>query len=125
MTPIEAALAKIANLREAEKRMTPGKMTAMHDCSSSITEAGVYVDGLRLATMLRTWRRFAADANANGIAALRNAAGPMLDLLEALLEERKIRKQYWQRQHPEVESEYGNVNYALGLFLAAFVEGED
>lgn len=118
MTPIEAALARVRELREIEKRMT------LRPWRSDMGFAGS--DHLKF--LVRTddgdghliGRGPNNEVDTDGIAALRNAAEPMLDLLEALLEERQVRIAHWQRQHHEVESEFAAVNDAL----AAFVEGK-
>lgn len=116
MTPIEAALARVRELREAEKRMTTGKWSHCAENAKSLIDAGVYADGIRVATMTAPLSKLMRDKNTNaaGIAALRNAAPALLDLLEALLE-----------NHRGTLGQTLDLGARAEVALAAFVEEKD
>lgn len=136
MTPIDRALARIRELRQAERKMTPGPWEAEDPCDQACSspfgctpngcterhprqkrvllsgpdvseydrDAGVVIDEFV----------FENEGDAIGIAALRNAAPAMLDLLEALLGY----VQYgWDDPRKEAEK--------MRAALMAFVEGRE
>lgn len=97
MTPIEQALRKVRELREAEKRINREVMfDHLPDCRAA------------------EYRECTCIAVTS--AALRNAAEPLLGLLEALLESLSLSDEdYW---------EYGGIaRQKTEAALAAFVEG--
>ena len=121
MTPIEQALAKVRELREAERKMTaaPVKVEPVimaphrdHFGGDRFPLQG-NPDGTS-----RTYPLTEAYGNAEGFAVLRNAALAMLDLLEALLVQVTSHEYF-----PEGDlcSECDKTTAAL----AAFVEGSD
>ena len=92
VTPIDRALARVRKLREAEKRMTEGPWNIETPMGDEIP--WVVQDASKPTYEWECLAMFSGDGpitakqgtdNAQGIAALRNAAPSMLALLEALL----------------------------------------
>lgn len=115
MTHIEAALAKVRALREAERKMTPGPWA---DETTNYQPPGYPRALIRFGDGFKFNEVIAPNVLANdsaGIAALRNAAPPLLDLLGALLEE------FLHGGAAGYNARYVRTQAAL----AAFVEAED
>lgn len=102
MTPIEAALRKVRELREAEKQMTPrGWQQQVYEEQES-TELVIHNHQVVI--------KCTTPEDAHGVTALLNAAEPMLALLEVLLIERHV----LGVANPD---EHTTVNRALAAFV--------
>lgn len=106
-SPIEAALARVRELREAEKRMTPGPWA---DVTTQYQQPGYPRALIHHSVFNDVITPNIVARDSAGIAALRNAAEPMLWLLEALLVERHV----LGVAHPD---EHTTVNRALAAFV--------
>lgn len=139
MTPIEAALARVRDLREAERKMTKGnwELREVAHAETPWSKRRVYRMEIIAPQFTYGKRTHSRDicqildycewtdhpGNAQGIATLRNAAEPMLDLLEALLQREYVASDTGIDVERDARKKIAakKINEAL----AAFVEGKD
>lgn len=118
MTPIEAALARVRELREAERKMTEGKWLTDPEHDQLVYVENDVTDGPIASCHYPPY-----GTDNVGIAALRNAAPTMLDLLEALLQREYVASDTGIDVERDARKKIAakKINEAL----AAFVEGTD